>query len=536
MEPRVDAGSSGDRFRLMTEVLAPLAGPSQRRARGQDRLHFHGTDLGYTFSQGDKLRIVFGDTNETQAPMEQSNDDAFGELAFGSCPAGAEVEDFIAKNRGAAGTPFWQRPGPELEFATSGGDALKYIELQHGDKPLAAGLLQTPTGVFSDGHGRAFALFNRSDFARCGDDPNVCPADLPCNSSAGTCVGLSIEVPCTPGVPTGQPGSCAGGAKCVEMGGYCKDPDTSIDDGEQLGHLLASAQRIQVGVESAEQPGLFQTTPWITNKFTNVAVRTVADFDPERPAGEANDYRPASSADSGGEKVLLWGRPNYVGAQAGKREAQRYFAVADMPVLDADGAPIWSPRYFAGLDDDGRPRFVSEQSAAVPLDLSGGAGDPHESVDLVNQMTVSWVEPIARWVLIYGGDLDLSVARYYNPGAARDPGGAIQIRFAEQPWGPWSPVQSLLSAGDPERPEMSDGQYAPGGILYHPACKGEACVAGDPPDPNIEANWGWLYGPNVIDCWTVARDAGAVDLYWNVSTWNPYQVVLMRTRITPAAP
>jgi hypothetical protein len=534
-EPRVDAGSSDGGFSLVTEVLAPLAGPSQRHPGGQEMLHFHGTDLGYTFSQNDRLRILFGDTVETAAAMDASNDDSFGELAFGNCPAGAEVEDFIAKNRGPANTPFWQRPGPELKFATTGGDELKYIELQHGEKPLAAGVLQTPTGAFTDGQGRAFALFNRSDFARCGDDPNVCPADLPCNSSPGTCVGLSIEVPCTLGAAKGEPGACAEGATCVEKGGYCRDPDTSIDDGERLGQLLASAQIIQVGVESADQPGLFQTTPWITNKFTNVAVRTVEDFDPERPAGEGNDYRPASGADSGSEKVLLWGRPNYVGAQARKREAQLYFAVADMPALDADGAPIWSPRYFAGLDDDGRPRFVSEQSAAVPLDLSGGASDPHESVDLVNQMSVSWVEPIARWVLIYGGDLDLGVARYYNPGAARDPDGAIQIRFAEQPWGPWSPVQPLLRAGDPEHPELDGGQYAPGGILYHPMCTGEACVAGEPPDPGLTTNWGWLYAPNVIDCWTTARDAGGVDLYWNVSTFSPYQVVLMRTRITPAA-
>ena len=153
-------------------------------------------------------------------------------------------------------------------------------------------------------------------------------------------------------------------------------------------------------------------------------------------------------------------------------------------------------------------------------------------------MSVSWVAPIARWVLIYGGDLDLGVASYYNPGAARTPGGAIQIRFAEQPWGPWSPPQPLLSAGDPEHPEMSGGQYAPGGILYHPDCRGEACVPGDPPNPAASdiVKWGWLYGPNVIDCWTTAHDADAVDLYWNVSTWNPYQVVLMRTRITRAGP
>ena len=75
-----DAGSGGqgqagapapigsDEFTLATEVLAPLAGPSQRRAPGQEALRFYGTDLGYTFNQGDELRILFGDTVVMGAP------------------------------------------------------------------------------------------------------------------------------------------------------------------------------------------------------------------------------------------------------------------------------------------------------------------------------------------------------------------------------------------------------------------------------------------------------------------------------------
>jgi hypothetical protein len=57
-------------------------------------------------------------------------------------------------------------------------------------------------------------------------------------------------------------------------------------------------------------------------------------------------------------------------------------------------------------------------------------------------------------------------------------------------------------------------------------------VSGDP--------IGRLYAPNIIDDWTedvtdaAARDRGehAVELYWNVSTWNPYQVALFKTRLT----
>jgi hypothetical protein len=51
---------------------------------------------------------------------------------------------------------------------------------------------------------------------------------------------------------------------------------------------------------------------------------------------------------------------------------------------------------------------------------------------------------------------------------------------------------------------------------------------------------GHLYGVNVIESWTddvTARIPGlvagerAVELYWNVSTWNPYQVVIMKTQL-----
>jgi hypothetical protein len=49
-----------------------------------------------------------------------------------------------------------------------------------------------------------------------------------------------------------------------------------------------------------------------------------------------------------------------------------------------------------------------------------------------------------------------------------------------------------------------------------------------------------LYGTNIIDAWTedvsaqlpdLAPDERAVELYWNVSTWNPYQVVLLKTQL-----
>ena len=51
---------------------------------------------------------------------------------------------------------------------------------------------------------------------------------------------------------------------------------------------------------------------------------------------------------------------------------------------------------------------------------------------------------------------------------------------------------------------------------------------------------GRLYAPNVIDEWTQditdetqrARGERSAEIYWNVSTWNPYQVVLIKTQLT----
>jgi hypothetical protein len=45
--------------------------------------------------------------------------------------------------------------------------------------------------------------------------------------------------------------------------------------------------------------------------------------------------------------------------------------------------------------------------------------------------------------------------------------------------------------------------------------------------------YGFLYGVNILDRFTEERASGAVDLYWNVSTWDPYRVELYKTRIEP---
>ena len=121
---------------------------------------------------------------------------------------------------------------------------------------------------------------------------------------------------------------------------------------------------------------------------------------------------------------------------------------------------------------------------------------------------------------------------------------AVQIRFAEQPWGPWTPPVPVLAPGAPDRPSTP---YGPGGVLFHEDCEdapGAPCAKSDPKRPlsgflpgclsvPFFHDRGRFYGTNLIAEYTRPDGDGGVDLYWNISTWNPYGVVLVRTKLRP---
>ena len=84
---------------------------------------------------------------------------------------------------------------------------------------------------------------------------------------------------------------------------------------------------------------------------------------------------------------------------------------------------------------------------------------------------------------------------------------------------------------------------APNDIASELVCSPDGLPAGcrPRPEPRIRPaclEWadrdarGRLYGANVIDAWTRAAPDGArgAEVYWNVSTWHPYRVLLMKTR------
>ena len=223
-----------------------------------------------------------------------------------------------------------------------------------------------------------------------------------------------------------------------------------------------------------------------------------------------------------------------------------YLMVHRLPIRrNAAGALQLRPRYFAGVrPGSGEPLWTRHESRAKPLAMDGiVGGNPDDDHPFPNQTAVSWLgPPVNKWMMLYGGGgSDLSGGS--GPDA---PGGSIRVRFADHPWGPWSPSAVHL---DPGSPTVVGHPYGPGGFMFHPACEDQSPAVCAPSDPTRPLDYflpgcppvgalldtGILYAPNIIDAYTRSDGAGGLDVFWNVSVWNPYLVALLKTNVKPSA-
>jgi hypothetical protein len=148
-------------------------------------------------------------------------------------------------------------------------------------------------------------------------------------------------------------------------------------------------------------------------------------------------------------------------------------------------------RYFQGLDGAGRPRWSAREAEAAPLFRH----------DVVGELSVAYLPPVKRYVMLYNSS---------------KPRGIV-LRSAAAPWGPWSGGTVIF---EPWR----DKGY---GHFLHISAKFKG--KGDKlSDPKREDEWGGEYGPYLMARFTKG-EAGRCRIYYTMSTWNPYQVVVMRT-------
>jgi hypothetical protein len=515
-----------------TEVLGPFVGFDAKLHPDNRQPHpiaYDGTDLGWSYQHGGKIHFLFGDTHagEKGEPISRVHDDTFGTIELADWPDPARI------TRGNVPLiKLGQDPGTSQASGIDPG------------QPMEG--LKTPLGGFSNGT-REFGLFITGKPQGCSKTAD-CSKGFTCDTTVGF-IGEPLDkqpgltLPCSDKAPGCKRDTLfdAAGAP-VPGSGLCTDQTSTIWTDTDFGRVGAYAIRQLVGVRSLTDPRQYtDIREWITNKFTNPAVRTVADFVPARGSGRGKqDYRSAG-ATGANRRVLLWGRPGFIGVNSKGSTLGLYFAYVDMP--EGPGFP-WNVNYYAGTGADRVPRFSPNESdaAAVDLDSSQDGIQPQEIHDIVQHMSVVWVEPLGKWVMFYGG----GISKFPIPQLLPDCGvlqvfartdcasvvvgnGAIRMRTADDPWGPWTPPQDVLVGGDPEQRPVAD-QYGPGGVLHHPACSGERCQA--PSAYMLKGDYGWLYGANIIEEWIKPAGRG-VDVIWIASTWDPYRVILLRTRIRP---
>jgi hypothetical protein len=493
---------------------------------------YYGTDLGFTYSHQGELKILFGDTwaTESYAPIEASTgsrfDDGFGsiDLSEWTDPSKITVDNIPVIKLG-------QNPGTSEMSAMNPGHAMD--------------LGKTPMAGFSSGD-REFAIFNVTKPKECASDSD-CGGDLSCDTGLGyigtpSTTEENLTIACLDGQPGCQSDTMSDAeGNAVSPSGLCADPTASIWANTEVGRMTAAAINQRVGLRSDDDPRIYgDIREWLTTKFLNVTATTVENWaPPDGKRADKPDFRPATSH-GGQQRVFLWGRPGFVGVKAQDRSLALYFAYADLP--EGPGFK-WDLHYYAG-SENGTPVFSKHEKDAVPLDLDASANGVQatEHHDVVHQMSVEWVAELSRWVMFYGGSVSTipspflpscGVLEIFSRSACKEvdlENGAIRMRTARNPWGPWTVPQDVLVGGDPKVP--GSGQYGPGGVLHHPDCTEEGCAPHSKSPYYNPREYGFLYSANIITEWT--RPAGnGVDVLWNASTWDPYRVVLLRTRIEP---
>lgn len=436
------------------------------------------------------------------------------------------------------------------------------------DRILDTSMLRTPMAGFTDGV-HSFVFYIRDEFAYCQNN-SQCPAQMVCTqdpsyqgANLGGCepkVALSSDSSpafCSVDKDCPTPSVCAPLAQ-----GVCALPTQDPRNG------LASVIHIASSFWPERPEDLASGFRFATNKFTNVTAATVAHFDPEHP--ENNDYT------AGTETLLVWGRPNFIASDGFQAlPFLLYQPLANL--IDATGAIAWAPRFFAGYGESGQPQWSAVEAEAQSI--YGSGTDDVSEFDYVNQMSMLWVASLQRWVMVYGGStpatLDPRSLMRPDPTHAQSVPGAVYLRSAAHPFGRataaspaaegFSEARPLLTPkmmakqlacdeGQQSSDQCTQGLHGQPGNIFNAianvfsqvpaedvAAASANCVTGT---AALDAQYsvgqdssGHLYGAALIGSWTqdVTAAVGAVEptveFYWNVSTWNPYQVVLIKTQL-----
>jgi Domain of unknown function (DUF4185) len=231
-------------------------------------------------------------------------------------------------------------------------------------------------------------------------------------------------------------------------------------------------------------------------KFVNVSIQR-GRIDPQ--------YAGQIGLPGGTDVLWVWGSGRY-------RASDVHLAVvpfANLRIPVVPGLPPRHIRYFAGSISD--PRWSDVEDDATPLFCNGAVGE----------LSVRWNAQLERYLATFNSD---------NP-------RGILLHSAPLAWGPWTQAPVMLF--DPGWPPDADPCKRAGyGNFMHVSWKDHHCdhvqdyvlPSGNDGGDDV---YGGEYGPYQIAHMAQRAGTGSARIFFTMSTWNPYQSMLMSARIDP---
>ena len=287
----------------------------------------------------------------------------------------------------------------------------------------------------------------------------------------GTLLPITI-----PGVATG--GMCVPSG-AVDIGGAIYVVETTAWDGTNMTKSVL-AKSTDDGATWTNLYTLSDGSANIANShFINVSMRIV----------DAATMPSGTLPWSTGQVLLIWGAGAY-------RASNLYLAAIPTTSIGTKSAM----RYVSAVNPTSNtPTWSTSETSAAPVVSQPNFGE----------FSSTWIPQQNAWLLMYNSPA--------FGGASR----GIQMRTSPYPWGAWSAPQTVM---DPDR-DLGYGQY------MHISWSGRGhydkiqdyIIGGD-------NDWGGEYGGYVVEPFTTG-DAVNTQIYWVMSTWNPYQSIMMCSEI-----
>lgn len=179
-------------------------------------------------------------------------------------------------------------------------------------------------------------------------------------------------------------------------------------------------------------------------------------------------------------------------------------------------------RYFAGLVN-GQPKWSDKESDSVPVVQDNPLNGPAWPNDnpTVGNLSVIHNDDLGLWLMTYDGGRQETTRNNDIKGT--------YFTYAQQPWGPWAAPQLIFS-------QTRDKAY--GVWVHNPSIKPDppgdglhGPLIGVSNGANVYSESGGAFAPLMIERFTRVSATRAT-IYYNISPWNPYTVVRMRSDFT----